>query len=141
MFFYYYFIFCFKDTVHTGTQFNWNYFECEDSLISLILTVDIVISREPLRETQYILVWSSQWRDQPRYVAHLAPRDHNEVERGLSISHTFSHCLFKSRGELGRLELAIIVLGTRTKELSYPPSQTFSQNQSSRAHRIAIPSI
>ena len=35
-------------------QFNWNYFECEDSLSSLrgfILTVDIVISREPLRET------------------------------------------------------------------------------------------
>ena len=54
MFFYYFIIFCFKNTAHTGTQYNWNYFECEDSLRSLrgfILTVDIVISREPLRET------------------------------------------------------------------------------------------
>ena len=53
MFFYYFISFCFKNTAHTGTQFNWNYFECEDSLSSLrgfILTVDIVISREPLRE-------------------------------------------------------------------------------------------
>ena len=54
MFFYYFIIFCFKYTAHTGTQFNWNYFECEDSLNSLrgfIVTVDIVISMEPLRET------------------------------------------------------------------------------------------
>ena len=55
MFYYYYFIiFYFKNTAQTGTQFNWNDFECEDSLNSLrgfILTVDIVISREPLRET------------------------------------------------------------------------------------------
>ena len=46
--------FVLKIPAHTGTQFNWNYFECEDSLSSLrgfILTDDIVISREPLRET------------------------------------------------------------------------------------------
>ena len=47
-------IFCFKHTTHTGTQFNWNYFECEDCLNSLrlfILTVVIFVSSEPLRET------------------------------------------------------------------------------------------
>ena len=52
--YYYFIILYFKNTAQTGTQFNWNYFECEDSLSCLrgfILTVDIVISREPLRET------------------------------------------------------------------------------------------
>ena len=52
--YYYFIILYFKNTAQTGTQFNWNYFECEHSLSSLrgfILTVDIVISREPLRET------------------------------------------------------------------------------------------
>ena len=53
-FFYYFIIFYFQNAAQTGTQFNWTNFECEDSLSSLrgfILTVDLVIAREPLRET------------------------------------------------------------------------------------------
>ena len=30
------------------------------------------------------------WRDQPKYVVHLTPRDHNKGERRLSFSYTFS---------------------------------------------------
>ena len=36
-------------------------------------------------------------RDQPRYVAHLTLRDHNEAERRLSISYTFSQQIKQRR--------------------------------------------